>query len=152
MSKWGNCLCYCLYMFYTLGCWILTIIYCSKCTDVTQCFRKWIYTRNFLVLKFFAFLEWRYCIWQSFLLSSWIERGNTMNKIHITYSFLVMVNAWGCLKNSVWWNNADTSDPCAHFISEIHWQHISSIIFCFYWVIISKYYRSSVVSFKCVTI
>ena len=135
----------------SLGCWTLTVIYCSKSTDVTQCFRKWIYRRDVPVSKFFPLLQWWYCKWQCFLLNSWIERGSTMNKIHITYNFLVMVYVWGSLKNNSWWNDADTNDLCAHFISVIHCQYISSIICCFYWVIISKYYRSSVVSFKCIS-
>jgi len=136
----------------SFGCWTLIIICCSKSTDVTHCFRKWknmgLYEECSCV-KFFAFLEWRYWTWQSFLLNSRIERCNTRNKICIPYSFLVMIYVWGCLKNNIWLNNADTNDLCAHFISVIHWQHISNIIFYFYWVIISKYYRSSVVSFKC---
>ena len=121
----------------SLGCWTLTIIYSSKSTDITQCFRKWkkvdLY-KECSCVKLFAFLEWWYWTWESLLLNSRIERGNTMNKIHIPYSFLVIINVWECLKNNIWWNNADTNDLCAHFISVIHWQHINSILFFFVFI------------------
>jgi len=136
VSKWGELrvIAYICCYIASLDCWTLIIICCSKSTNVTQCFRKWkkvdLY-KECSCVKFFAFLEWRYWTWQSLLLNSRIERGNTLNKIHIPYSFLAMINAWGCLKNNICWNSADTNDLCAHFISVIHWQHISSIFLLF---------------------